>query len=178
MKTFWNDRQNCLFDHIWTDSDGHEHVDESLRPNQVLAASLPFSVMPKTRAKKMLAVVRQSLLTPVGLRTLGPTDPNYHSRYQGPAMQRDEAYHQGTVWPWLLGPFVQANLRVEGFSAKACKQAAVDVQGLVQFIMNQSPGQLYEIHEADESHRPVGCPAQAWSVAQLIQTLAMMRQAK
>lgn len=174
MKVFWDENLGHLRDHVWTDADGHEHIDASLRPNQIFAGSLPHSPVPKTKRKLMLAKVREQLLTPVGLKTLPASDAHYHPYYQGPAFERDEAYHQGTIWPWLIGPFIQAELRAENFSPKAITQARQTLEPLLDFIAGPGVGQLYEIHEAALPHRPVGCPAQAWSVASVIATLSMI----
>jgi glycogen debranching enzyme len=114
-------------------------------------------------------VVRRELLTPMGLRTLTRTDPNYKGRYTGPQVQRDAAYHNGTVWAWLMGPFLEAYLKVNKKSAEAVAQAKEWLDPLLLHMSDQGAiGQISEIFEGDEPHRPVGCPAQAWSVAEVL----------
>jgi glycogen debranching enzyme len=116
--------------------------------------------------------VRRELLTPVGLRTLARSDPNYHGRYYGPQKQRDAAYHNGTVWPWPLGAFLDAYLKVNDRSQPAIEQARAWLQPLLNTMRHSCIGQIDEIFEGDEPHRPVGCFAQAWSVAEALR-LAM-----
>jgi glycogen debranching enzyme len=115
-------------------------------------------------------VVRRELLTPMGLRTLAASEPGYRGRYTGPQMQRDAAYHNGTVWAWLLGPFVEAYLRINDRSAAAKAQAQQWLTPLIDLMSQGGPcvGQISEIFEGDAPHRPVGCPAQAWSVAEVL----------
>lgn len=167
-KVFWDEQRSCLFDHVWTDAEGREQRDPSLRPNQIFAVSLPHSPLPRTRQEQVLAAVRAHLLTPYGLRTLPPSDPRYHGRYRGNAYQRDEAYHQGTVWAWLIGPYAEAVLRAGKFSKSAKDQARQALQPLLEYLADRGLGQIHEIFEADPPHRPVGCMAQAWSVAEVL----------
>ena len=110
-REFWNEEGGYLYDTV----DGEIH-DGSIRPNQIFAISLHYSMLPRDRAEKILGVVERELLTPYGLRTLNEQDPNYKGRYEGGQYQRDSAYHQGTVWPWLMGPFISAYLKVHGNS--------------------------------------------------------------
>ena len=107
--SFWNEEAGCLYDVI----DG-DRRDSSMRPNQVIALSLGYCAIPEGRARRILAAVERHLLTPFGLRTLAPFDPRYRGRYDGSVAERDGAYHQGTVWPWLLGPFITADMRFNG----------------------------------------------------------------
>jgi len=177
-KVFWDEEAKHLRDHVWTDDAGVEHADRSLRPNQIFAAALPRSPLPLTKQKQVVAAVRKHLLTPFGLRTLAAEHPAYHGQYRGPQMQRDEAYHQGTVWPWLIGPYAEAVLRTGRFSAEARREALAAIAPLLQSMLGEGSqptlGQLYEIHEADRPHRPVGCMAQAWSVAEVLRVLKLM----
>src|SRR5262249_55085585 len=108
-KLFWNSEGGYLCDVI----DGDQR-DRSLRPNQILAVSLPYSMLADDRARAVVAIVEKELVTPLGLRTLAPGDSHYQGRYRGDAGTRDRAYHQGTIWPWLLGPFFTAWLKVRG----------------------------------------------------------------
>src|SRR5262249_7384709 len=109
---FWNEARECLYDVV-----NGETRDGSLRPNQVIAVSLTNSMLSKDRAASVMRVVERELLTSRGLRTLSPNDPNYIGRYEGDSRQRDAAYHQGTVWPWLMGPYISAHARTFGKKA-------------------------------------------------------------
>ena len=175
-KVFWNDALDCLVDHVWTDDDGNDHIDRTLRPNQIFAASLPHSPIPRTKQTQVVDVVREHLLTPFGLRTLPATDPNYHGVYAGDAFARDKAYHQGTVWPWLIGPYAEAVLRVGRFSAKAKAEAQAVIDPLLRQLTGPGLGQLHEIHEGDPPHRPAGCIAQAWSVAEVLRIVRLIEK--
>ncbi|MEX0775528.1 MAG: amylo-alpha-1,6-glucosidase [Phycisphaeraceae bacterium] len=175
-KVFWNDALSCLNDHVYTDEQGQEHVDQSVRPNQIFAASLPASPLPRTKQLQVLDVVRARLLTPVGLRTLPRDDWHYHGRYTGPQFQRDQAYHQGTIWPWLIGPYAEAVLRTGDFSAESRQAARAAVTPLLEDLLGRGLGQLHEIHEAEPPHRPVGTMAQAWSVAELLRVLWLLER--
>jgi predicted glycogen debranching enzyme len=147
-------------------------VDASVRPNQIFAVGgLPFALLEGEAASGVVSVVDEKLLTPLGLRTLSPDDPAYRPRYQGGPLERDGAYHQGTVWPWLMGPFVEAWLRVHGDVAAARARflapllAHLDVAGL---------GHVSEVADGDAPHAPGGCPFQAWSMGELIRVRAML----
>jgi predicted glycogen debranching enzyme len=143
--------------------------DASIRPNQIFAVSLPNSPLTIEQQAAVVEVVRRELLTPVGLRTLSRSDPNYRGRYCGPQSQRDAAYHNGTVWAWPLGAFLEAYLKVNKRSDAAVAQAREWLMPLIQQMTSQGGiGQIAEIFEGDEPHRPVGCPAQAWSVAEVL----------
>ena len=158
---FWNPGAGYLFDVI----DGEER-DASIRPNALFALSLPYPLVKGERARRILAVVEERLLTPFGLRTLDPADPHYQGRYEGGVVERDGAYHQGTVWPWLLGPYVDALLRVRG--ALGAQQSLAILDGFKDELEAAGLGSLSEIYDGDAPHRPRGCIAQAWSVAEVI----------
>jgi len=153
---------------FWHPIRGHyldtcEPNDASLRPNQVLAMSLPFSPVDPEHARRALEVVRQELLTPVGLRTLGPKEPGYKGRFEGPLPELDAAYHQGTVWPWLLGSFVTSLVKFTGDVAEGrriLKEAR-------EMLSECGIGGISEVYDGDAPHRPNGCPWQAWSVAEI-----------
>jgi len=162
-RLFWNEQSACLFDVV----NGTER-DASLRPNQILSVSLPYSMLDDERAKAVVAKVQSSLLTAYGLRTLAPSDPNYRGRYTGDQASRDGAYHQGTVWPWLLGPFITAYLKVNEYRASAKRQALAWLAPLRSYLLDAGTGQINEIFEGDPPHRAVGCIAQAWSIAELL----------
>src|SRR5579862_1322466 len=166
-RLFWNEDAGCLFDVI----DGQAR-DASIRPNQVFAISLPHSMLPPERARRVLQVVERELLTPYGLRTLSPRDPCYKGRYEGDPRSRDAAYHQGTVWPWLLGPFITAYFSVNGRGPESTKQAMQWIEPFRAHVQTAGLGQISEIFDGDPPHQPRGCIAQAWSVAELLRILA------
>jgi glycogen debranching enzyme len=145
--------------------------DSSIRPNQILAVSLAHSMLSPERARSVVDSVQRHLLTPYGLRTLAPSDPQYRGRYTGDQTGRDGAYHQGTVWPWLLGPFLQAYIKANGNSDAARRQGAEWLAPLKNYVADAGLGQIPEIFEGDPPHRPVGCIAQAWSVAEILRAL-------
>ncbi|HEY8667476.1 MAG TPA: amylo-alpha-1,6-glucosidase, partial [Tepidisphaeraceae bacterium] len=145
-----------------------DNRDAKIRPNQIFAVSLPHSPLKEDQRFAVVEVVRRELLTPVGLRTLSPSDPGYHARYTGPQRQRDEAYHNGTIWAWPLGAFLEAYLKVHRRSAESVTQAKQWLQPLLDRMETDCIGQLHEIYEAEPPHRPVGCPAQAWSIAEAL----------
>lgn len=151
--------------------------DGRLRPNQIFAASLPYS--PLTREQRLCVVnaVHESLHTPFGLRTLEPGHADYRGRYEGDLFQRDAAYHNGTVWPWLIGPYIEAFLRANDFSAPARLKARTFVEPLLGTLDGGDSGcigQIAEVYDGDAPHRPSGCPAQAWSVAEVRRALVMI----
>jgi predicted glycogen debranching enzyme len=166
-KKFWNDEKGCLYDCI--DLVGK---DDSVRPNQVIALSLTYPVLDTSRWKPVMDVVERELLTPYGLRTLSPNDPRYRGVYEGDLGTRDKAYHQGTVWAWLLGPFVRAYLRTHGRSEKTLAFCTRLVEGFEEHLSDAGLGQVSEIFDGDPPHKPRGCIAQAWSVAALLRVMA------
>jgi predicted glycogen debranching enzyme len=164
-KLFWNEQAGCLYDVINGDI-----RDASIRPNQVIAISLTNTMVSKERATSMLRVVERELLTPRGLRTLSPSDPNYIGRYEGGPRSRDGAYHQGTVWPWLMGPYITAYVRTFGRDAGR-KFATLWLENFQQHMHEACLGQVSEIFDGDAPHAPRGCVAQAWSVAELLRAM-------
>ena len=146
--------------------------DASIRPNQVFALSLPFpTIKPDTPlASSIITIMREELLTPCGLRTLSPRDPDFKPRYEGDAPHRDGAYHQGTVWPWLLGPFAEAYHMVTG-DVEGAKQM---LSGLQTQLSTFGIGSLAEVFDATEPQRPNGCYAQAWSVAETLRVWQLL----
>ena len=156
-KAFWLGPDQGLADGV---DDGRR--DPAIRPNQIFAVSLPNSPLLPDQQAAVVAVVQRELLTPVGLRTLDVHNPGYRGRYTGPQFQRDGAYHNGTVWPWLIGAFLEAYLKVNGNSAAAMQQARAWLQPLVDHMADTDAiGQIAEIFEGDPPHRAVGCFAQA-----------------
>lgn len=171
-RLFWNEGAGCLFDGI-----GEDGVpDPAIRPNQLFAVSLPHAVLGGERAASVLDAVERDLLTPPGLRTLAPPDPAYRSRYEGGPHERDRAYHQGTVWPWLIGPYASACLAVRGRGSATVTDLASRLRPLAEHLLGEGLGQLPELFDGDEPRRPGGCPAQAWSVAELLRILAEVPQ--
>ncbi|HTS28841.1 MAG TPA: amylo-alpha-1,6-glucosidase, partial [Bryobacteraceae bacterium] len=164
---FWNESSGCLYDVV-----NGDHRGESLRPNQIFAVSLHYSMLTPEKARSVVRAVERHLLTPYGLRSLAPGDPQYRGRFQGDPFSRDSAYHQGTVWPWLMGPFLTAYLKVDGRSREARKQAGHWLAELRRYLENEGLGQIPEVFDGDAPQRPGGCLAQAWSVAELLRALA------
>lgn len=146
-------------------------IDASLRPNQLYALSLTDDLVSKEQAASLLRIVETELLTPVGLRTLSPRDSRYRAHYEGGVIERDGAYHQGTVWPFLLGPFVTAWIKTHGEKAATLKQARAFLDGLTVHLGEACLGQVSEIFDAEAPHHPRGCVAQAWSVAEPLRAL-------
>ncbi len=166
---FWNSQRSCLFDVL--EKSG---TDASLRPNQVIAASLDFTMLDPEKAAKIADVVHRELLTSCGLRTLERADPRYRGRYFGDRASRDEAYHSGTVWPWLIGPFTSAFLKAKGYSVQNREYAGRIF--IERFFANQivqsGLGTVNEIFDGDSPHSPRGCISQAWSVAEPLRAYA------
>jgi len=175
-RSFWNETRGYLNDTVMPDGT----VDASLRPNQIFAVSLPYGP-PLTPAQQraVVDVVERELLTPHGLRTLNTQHESYKGRYEGPMRQRDEAYHQGTVWPYLMGAFVEAYLKVHNFSAAGRKQAAQWLEPLLRHAVEGGClGSVAEVFDGDAPQRPQGCLAQAWSVGELIRALRLTRRGR
>lgn len=164
-RAFWNEGGKCLYDVVDDISS-----DQSVRPNQIFAVSLHHGMLSAERAKLVVEKAREHLLTPFGLRTLAPTDPHYRGKYAGGGHDRDAAYHQGTVWPWLLGAFITAYIRVTGGSDEGREQARQWINPLQQYLLTRGMGQIPEIFDGDPPHHPRGCLAQAWSVAEILRT--------
>ncbi len=172
--SFWNSETGCLFDVI--NADGT--ADASIRPNQLLAISLPYDLVSNEQARSILQVVERDLLTPVGLRSLAPSDPAYKGSYGGGAgvatqYDRDITYHQGTVWPWLLGPWAEARLRVYGKTESNRQFISAHLTHIKEHILKEGGiGSVSEIFDGDAPHTARGCIAQAWSVAELLRVLS------
>ncbi len=166
-RLFWNEAAGCLYDVV----DGNTR-DGAIRPNQIFAVSLPHTMLSREQARRVVDVVERELLTPYGLRSLAPSDPHYRGRYEGDPRSRDEAYHEGTVWPWLMGPFITAYMKVNGDNKSAHQRATAWLEGFRGYMRNAGLGQVPEIFDGDAPHRPRGCIAQAWSVAELLRATA------
>jgi predicted glycogen debranching enzyme len=160
-RRFWNDSLGYLFDIV----DGEHGDDSACRPNQVFAISLRYPVLDEGRWAAVVQKVKDELLTPVGLRSLARNHPEFKSRYFGDLRARDAAYHQGTVWAWLIGPFVDAWLRVHPEDRSGAHHL---LDGLIAHLDHGCVGSISEIFDAEEPFTPRGCIAQAWSVAETL----------
>jgi len=166
---FWNDARGCLYDVV-----DAEHrpgaVDGALRPNQIFAVGgLPLALLHGERARAVVDVVERELWTPCGLRTLAPSEPGYAGHYAGGPRERDGAYHQGTVWPWLAGAFVEAWVLTHGGDDAARRTARERfVAPLMARLADAGLGHLTEIADGDSPHAARGCPFQAWSLGELL----------
>ncbi len=160
---FWNEEASSLFDVV----DG-EVRDAAIRPNQIFAASLHHSMLSRDTAQRILETVERELLTPYGLRTLAPSNPQYHPRYEGDSLSRDGAYHQGTVWAWLMGPFITAYTKAHDKSNGARERARAWLANFHTHLSEAGLGHISEIFDGDAPHKPDGCIAQAWSVAEVL----------
>lgn len=178
IQRFWNEGEGYLFDVVDADHSAGA-VDAAVRPNQILAiGGLPFPVLDDTNplsrriARRVVAVVERDLWTPMGLRSLAPDEEGYVARYEGGVAARDGAYHQGTVWPWLIGPFVEAWIAVRGGTASARREALMRfVQPLIAHLDEAGLGHVAEIADAAAPHLPRGAPFQAWSLGELLRLL-------
>ncbi len=169
---FWNPERSCLFDVVDVDHRPGQ-VDGSLRPNQIFAVGgLPVQLLAGPRAQQIVETVERALVTPVGLRTLSPGDRGYAPHYEGNPWARDHAYHQGTVWPWLMGAFVEAWIRVRDNTRQARAEARDRfVRPLISDLDRLGLGHLPEIADAEAPFALRGCPFQAWSMGELIRLL-------
>ena len=161
---FWNAGKGCLFDVV----DEHGYGDASIRPNQIIAVSLDFTMLDNLKSEKIVDVVHKELLTPYGLRTLARSDPRYLGLYSGDRRSRDKAYHNGTVWPWLLGPFTTAFLKTKGYADFRREYALKNflLPLFTEQVFKAGLGAISEIFDGDPPHNPRGCIAQAWSIAE------------
>jgi len=170
---FWNGDSGMLNDVVDVD---HRSglVDPSIRPNQIFAVGgLPVPLLDGTRAARVVGAVASHLLTRIGLRSLSPRDPAYAGRYEGGPRERDASYHQGTVWPWLMGPFVEAWLRVTGDTPENRATARRRFfEPLEAHLAEAGLGHVSEIADGDSPYTPRGCPFQAWSVGEALRIRA------
>ena len=168
----WNHQLGCCYDCLTPETRTRWKPAREVRPNQVFAASLRHSPLDEAHRGSLIAVVRARLLTPMGLRTLDPAAPGYEGRFQGTMFERDRAYHNGTVWPWLMGPFAEGLMRAGRFSEASRAEARRVLGPLVAYADGRYPGTLPEVFDGDHSERrpqrPGGCIAQAWSVAETL----------
>jgi predicted glycogen debranching enzyme len=161
---FWNEERACLYDVI--DVAGGSARDDRIRPNQILAVSLPYCALSAAQMRAVVERCGRDLLTSYGLRSLSPAEPGYIGRYAGNPRQRDAAYHMGTVWSWLLGPFARAHYRVHGDARRA--QALLDP--IAEHVDSACIGTVSEVFDGDAPHTARGCFAQAWSVAEILRS--------
>jgi glycogen debranching enzyme len=166
---FWNPQAGALYDVVDVDH-VHGTYDASFRPNQILAVGgLPLALVDGERARQIVDAVEQRLWTPIGLRSLAPGEPGYIGRYGGGVAERDGAYHQGTVWPWLLGPFVDAWVRTREATDLARGEARSRfLDPLLVSLDTAGLNHLPEVADGDSPHAPGGCPFQAWSLGEAL----------
>ena len=162
-EAFWNPMLECLYDFV-----NEEQKNAAIRPNQIFAVSLPYSPLTREMSVKVVEVIRNQLFTPYGLRTLAPNDPNYHGHYFGNQNDRDQAYHNGTIWPWLLGHFAEAMVRIDFSKRKLNEIFAPCVEAFAKHLEEYGIGCVAEIFSGDHPHEPNGCINQAWSVAEIL----------
>jgi predicted glycogen debranching enzyme len=169
QEKFWNEQRGCLFDVVDVNHRAGE-ADAAFRPNQIFAVGgLPFQLLAGERAERIVSLVEEKLWTPLGLRSLAPGDAGYSPRYEGSVVQRDGAYHQGTVWPWLIGPFAEAWVRVRGGTNAAKREARGKfLAPLLAHLDEAGLGHISEIADAEPPLTPRGCPFQAWSVGEAL----------
>jgi predicted glycogen debranching enzyme len=160
-RRFWYEEGGYLYDVV----DGPDGDSADCRPNQLLAISLDHPVLERSRWEKVLGTVQERLLTPVGLRSLAPGSPAYQPIYSGDLRSRDAAYHQGTVWGWLIGPWIDAWLKVHPDRRREARRF---LDGLLAHLDDYGVGSLAEIFDAEPPYTPRGCIAQAWSVAEVL----------
>ncbi|MEO1652373.1 MAG: amylo-alpha-1,6-glucosidase, partial [Bacteroidota bacterium] len=165
---FWDPYKRYLADYIRGD-----YTDWAVRPNQIFAVSLPYSPISDEMKRAVLDVVERELLTPKGLRTLSPKHPDYKGKYGGNPLDRDMAYHQGTVWPWLLGHYVEAYLNLYG--EKGLDQAKKLYHSFEEDMRNHGIGSISEIYDGNPPYRPNGAISQAWSVAEVLRVGALIK---
>lgn len=161
QKIFWYEQGGYLYDFVDGDS-----RDAAVRPNQIFAVSLPFSLLSGNKAKQVLRIIDEKLYTSMGLRSLAPDDSHYRPNYGGDPSSRDSAYHQGTVWSWLLGPFIDAVMAIEG--ARRKEKAITIIEKFLPHLKDACIGSVSEIFDAESPHHSRGCIAQAWSVAEIL----------
>jgi predicted glycogen debranching enzyme len=169
QERFWNEKDGCLYDVVDINQQKGT-VDSSIRPNQIFAVGgLPLSLLSEEKARRVVEKVESLLLTPIGLRSLAPTDPAYQGQYWGDEEKRDGDYHQGTVWPWLMGAFVEAWVRAAGNTREAKEEARIRFANpFLRLTTKAGLGHLSEIADGDPPFTPRGCPFQAWSVGEAL----------
>ncbi len=160
---FWYEQGGYLYDVVDVDGNAGQN-DASLRPNQLFAASLTHNLLSEEQTRSMFQKVTEYLLTPMGLRSLSPNNPEYHHHFNGNQVQRDSAYHQGAVWPWLIGPYIDVHLYLNS----DCSALLPLLEPLIDHLWVSCLGTISEVAEPEPPYTPGGCFAQAWSVAELL----------
>lgn len=168
LELFWDEKTDCLADYV----NDEEGCNSFVRPNMVIAVSLPYSMLDKEQMKKVLDIADKELVTPRGLRTLSPANKLYKGTYYGNQEERDNAYHQGTVWPWLLGPFCEGWLKVYG--NQGVQKVKKLVYGFEEVMSEHGISTLSEIHDGDPPHAPRGAISQAWSVGEVLRIIDLL----
>lgn len=168
---FWYHEKEYLFDLV-----NNELADVSVRPNQIFATSLPYSPLNDDQKERVLARVEKELLTVKGLRTLSPKNPNYIGRYEGTQVERDMAYHQGTVWPWLLGHFIEGYINIHGKNALPLAEKVL--LNFKEDMTEYGLCSIAEVYDGDPPYRPNGTISQAWSVAEVLRIIYMIKKLK
>jgi len=172
QSVFWNEDEGGLFDVV--SEEGEQ--DPAIRPNQIFSIALPLPLLPDDKAKSVLRLVERELVTPVGLRTLSRSGLDYCGRYEGDVPSRDHAYHQGTVWPWLLGAYARAVVRYG--TDDMIQRAIAVVFGFEEQVKKYGIGTIGEIFDGDSPHRPRGCISQLWSVSELLSALTILKKSQ
>jgi glycogen debranching enzyme len=162
---FWNTSRGYLYDVI----DGPAGLDDSCRPNQILSIALTHPVLNREHWLAVVNQVKEHLLTPVGLRSLSPQHVDYKQNYDGDLYTRDAAYHQGTVWAWLIGPYIDALIKTQPENKPHVQKL---LSGFYQHMSEAGIGSISEIFDAESPYTPRGCIAQAWSVAEVLRCLS------
>ncbi len=162
---FWFDKGQYLYDYI----DG-ETKNMAIRPNQIFAISLPYSTLSTKRQRSVIEIVKEHLLTPYGLRSLSPKDRDYVGHYYGNQYERDRAYHQGTVWAWLIGPYISAYARAYAGNKDIKNYIKKLFEPFYAHLFEAGLGSISEIFDGDPPHTPRGCISQAWSVGEILRT--------
>ena len=165
-KKFWNKSDECLYDFI-----NGDEKNSDIRPNQIFAVSLKHSMLSMFRAKKVVQIVEKELFTPIGLRSLSTDNEQYQGIYIGDPYKRDSAYHQGTVWAWLMGAFVTSMERTYPKGRKYKQYVDKILEGFEAHLTDEGIGQVSEIFDGDEPYEPRGCFAQAWSIAEILRVI-------
>jgi predicted glycogen debranching enzyme len=175
LRRFWNHEGWFLYDVIDVDHIPGK-MDAAFRPNQIFAVGgLPFSILKGEQAYRVVEAVESRLLTPSGLRSLAPDEPGYAAHYEGGVRERDSSYHQGTVWPWLMGPFVEAWIRVRGGTSAVKQEARMRfIAPLIEHLDQAGLGHISEIADAEPPYTPRGCPFQAWSIGELLRLMRVV----
>lgn len=171
---FWNEENNCLFDYVMdpesSENNSIEKKDAAIRPNQILAISLPYSMLSESMSLSIIEVIERELLTPYGLRTLSKSDKGYIGIYQGNDISRDFAYHNGTVWTWLLGHYITAYRKTHKDTQNCSDYLKELIKQLEVHLDEAGIGTISEIFDGDKPHEPKGCISQAWSVGEIIRS--------